>query len=178
MSGRGDGAVTEDVDLGHRLYRVPKRPIDVEVTMEGGRTFRGRVFVAGASGVHLGRERIIDLLNSSEPFLPMVGDDGSWVVGKGRIVLVRVEDPLDAGFEPLPDVASSTTAEMRVELHGVPEEQAYIDASVPLVGPEGHNRLLDYLNDAPLVFGVMTEAGPRLVAKRYVLSITNRTSSR
>lgn len=59
----------------HRASNVirPKTKIRVELQKDDGSTMDGFVFVGG-------QERVLDLLNNSDPFLPFQHEDGRYVM--------------------------------------------------------------------------------------------------
>lgn len=64
----------------------PKTKIRVEVHRDDGTVMEGHVFVAG-------HERVLDLLNNKEPFLPFETEDGRYVmINKAMISLIWPQD--------------------------------------------------------------------------------------
>ena len=64
----------------------PKTKIRVEMHRDDGSVMEGHVFVAG-------HERVLDLLNNKEPFLPFETEDGRYVmINKAVISLIWPQD--------------------------------------------------------------------------------------
>lgn len=152
---------------GQEQFRVPKTPVQVELTLEGGERIAGKVFVLPTGSPHEGREKVIELLEEPQTFMPVQTERESRLVQKRRIVAIRVEGQYDAGLED-PYMAAIPRAAVVIHLVGLPDEVAAIEGTLRLNMPPGQMRVLDYLNHADHFFPLETATGVALVAKRYV----------
>ncbi|MBP7149330.1 MAG: hypothetical protein KBD01_17505 [Acidobacteria bacterium] len=155
---------------GEVQYRVPKVPVAVELVLTGGARVLGNLHVLPQAGLHEGRERVIEILNAPDPFVPITsGPEGS-LVHKRHIVLARVGSPEDAGLTEV-DLACNPSIDVDVRLAGLPP----VRGSLRIDQPPGHVRLLDHVNAAEEFFPVVTADGAAIVARRHVVEIRQIT---
>ena len=158
--------------IGEDEYRVPKVPVEVSVTLEGGLQIRGIAHVSPASGEHDGRERLLDLLLADEPFMPLTGEDGETrLIHKRRIVLIRFTSLFDADLSP-EETEGAVEVPVRVELCGVPAYDSRVEGRLLIVMPPGHCRILDVLNVARPFFPLLADGEVSLVGLKHVVSVT------
>jgi hypothetical protein len=155
--------------FGDEQFRVPKSAIRVEVLMDGGRLLPGTFHVTPEASLHAGRERVIDLLDAGDPYLPMTGPAGPRLLAKHRIVAVRVADAVDAGLQDQPD--GVVRAKIELTLAHIPEDRARMQGTVSIAMPPGRTRVLDYLNGVGEFLPLETAEGFVLIARRYVLEV-------
>ncbi len=156
--------------IGYEEFRVPKTAVRVDVLLDGGRLVSGEVHAASEPGTPLGRERVLDLLQADEHFLPITGAEGARLVNKNRIVAVRVAEPQDAGIDEVDEIDVHALIEVR--LARVPEERSLLRGTVAIAMPPGRTRVLDYLNGVGPFLPLATGEGMLLVARRYVLEVS------
>jgi hypothetical protein len=159
--------------IGEIQYRVPKVPVSVALVLDGGEQLAGDLHVLPEAGRHQGRERVVDLLHVAEPFLPLTTSEGTVLLAKQRIVVLRTGDPLDAGWD-LSELQGAPEVEAEVRLAGQPAGNDRLIGTLRLAMPEGQRRLLDYLNVPDPYLPVMLDDGPALVARRYIRSLRQR----
>jgi hypothetical protein len=152
--------------VGEVQYRVPKLPTPVTVVLEGGEQIAGDLYLLPEAGRHGGRERVVDLLTAAEPFLPLITKQGPMMVSKTRIVLLRMADQADLGWDA--DLEGFPRVDAEIEMAGVGDGDRHLRASLRLAMPPGQQRLLDYLNAAPPFFPVLLIDGPALIHREYV----------
>lgn len=155
--------------FGDEQFRVPKRPVAVEILVDGGRLIEGNLHVGLDAGPFGGRERIIDVLQAPGAFVPLTSRDAAYLLLKERMIWIRVQDPRDAGEDD--GFAGCPEAEVEILLASVPPEYASLDGTVRLAMPPGRVRLLDFLNGAGPFFGLRTRGGSVLVNTRYVTEL-------
>lgn len=155
---------------GEEQLRVPKVPVLVELVLDGGRRFRGILHLSPAAGCHGGRERVIELLDAPEPFLPMtVTGSGAHLLAKERIVLVQVPEPEDAG---LGDIGAAAMTNVELGLATMPPDMRHLRGTMTIAMPPGRVRLLDYLNETGPFIPLQTDGGTVLVARRYIVHVS------
>ncbi|GAB4222780.1 MAG: hypothetical protein Kow0062_21430 [Acidobacteriota bacterium] len=155
---------------GDPRFRVPKVAEPVSVMLEGGLEVEGTVHLAPAAGSHLGRERIIDLLLADEPFLPLTGPDGACLVNKRRIVRIAFADPFDAELDEARGEGTHEAA-IEIDLCGVPAHAMRLRGTIRYVMPEGHGRIVDYLNQARRFYPVLTGDRVALVSLKHTVAV-------
>lgn len=153
---------------GDDQFRVPKQAIEVEVQLEGQVMVHGRMFVGEASR-HAGRERVLDVLTAPEPFVPIASEGGARLLAKNRIVLVRVNDRADAGWEE--SEATSPQVSVEIRLAGMPPGRDLVTGNMMITMPEGRRRLLDFVNDAGPFLALWEPDAALIVARGHVVEI-------
>jgi hypothetical protein len=114
------------------------------------------------SGVH-GREQLLERLNDREPFLPLRGPNGVVRLhAKSAIAaLVSASQPDEVseleGYHP-------THARVRILLRN----ESSLEGRLILLLPEGHQRVLDFLNQHERFFLLVTDTGAAFVNKDWV----------
>ena len=127
-----DGAVYQ--------YRIQKDQIAITITLVGGESVEGFIFVQQSVYRHLGREEPTDLFNGPEPFFPIVCRDGSTLlVAKDHVAEAW---PIQLTDDDHLRLAASHAAELEVTLH----DGTVRRGMVPLEMPSDRPRLLDFLN--------------------------------
>jgi hypothetical protein len=121
--------------------RVPTVALAAEVLCADGRRFRGRIFVPAAAPTHAGPTRAEDWMNESPLFFPFLPEEGGQAVllNKRETLVVTVAAETDA--EDLAEEATGPLHRVAVEAEG-----ARLEGIMVVTMPEGHSRVLDYLN--------------------------------
>ncbi|MGQ0715640.1 MAG: hypothetical protein ACT4PJ_18225 [Gemmatimonadaceae bacterium] len=133
------------------------------LSLVGGETITGAMFVQHAEEGDSRREGPHDVLNGPERFFPIVTDDGrTMLIAKDRVVEALTALPAD-GDELRR--ASARTALLDIVLPG----GAVRSGEVVVELPAGHDRLLDYLNRLADRFLVLyASEGTRLVNRALI----------
>ena len=145
--------------------RVPKRRAQVEVLLPGGAARQVTVFLAEYAPRHSGPERLSDLLNAENDFVPAldVATDTMTFLNRHGIAAARVGREWELGEE------SAAGEQHEVEISLV--DGSTLRGVVSFVMPPERSRLLDYLNDAqPFVRLAETER-VSLVNKRHIARV-------
>jgi hypothetical protein len=120
--------------------RVPTIALDAEIVCADGTWFVGRIFLPAASHTHSGPMRPHEWLNDSHttffPFLP-ANASVPVILNKAEVVVLTVL------AETEPDEEGVENPERRVQIEC--RERA-VKGTVVIDMPEGHQRVLDYLN--------------------------------
>ncbi len=119
--------------------RVPTVTLDAEIVCANGTWFVGRIFLPAASSHHSGVMRPDEWMNDGAPFFPFLPANATSAVilNKAEVVVLSV-------------VAVNTPAG---DLPDVPRRRVQVECRDRIVAgiividmPEGHQRVLDYLN--------------------------------
>jgi hypothetical protein len=120
--------------------RIEKEPLDVHVLTVGGESLAGRIFLHPYSAHRHGRELPADLMNSAEPFFPLLVGDSIVIVSKSAIAELSysaLDDEQDFGTMPIGvDVTLNVTMAGGKSFGG----------SLWVEGPVNSPRLLDFVN--------------------------------
>jgi len=119
-------------------YRIPKDRLAAVVVTLGGERMTGELFVQASPRNRYGREEAADILNSAEPFFPMLTNGGElFLIAKDRVREVESRDPL-----PTEDwqIGAPATIEVLVTGGAVHTGNVYLESL------SGRTRVLDYLN--------------------------------
>jgi hypothetical protein len=145
--------------------KVPKQRAQVEVLLAGGGARQVVVFLAEFASMHSGRERLSDLLNGGEDFVPALDGATGEVTFLGRqsIAAARVAPE----WEPLDEATQAAEHELEVTL----ADGTKLRGRVSFVMPPGRSRLLDYLNDAPPFLRLAERGSVALINKRHIARV-------
>lgn len=120
-------------------FRVEKRRESAEVTLVTGATLSGVFFLAGASQLHTGPERVGDVMNYEPGFFPFETDGETTLINRAHVLKVVlptqiIEAQLDAGYD------LAVRRHVRVLL----TTGESITGHVVVYRPPGRDRLSDY----------------------------------
>jgi hypothetical protein len=130
--------------------RIPTLALDAEILCADGKSFQGRIFLPVASSHHSGPMRPDEWLNDgATPFFPFLprNSSASVILNKAEVVVLTVL----AETAPDEEGVQSPRRNVRVECR-----DRTVSGAVVIDMPEGHQRVLDYLN-APGPFLVVRE---------------------
>lgn len=148
--------------------KVPKRRTPVEITLPGGLVRRVDVFLSEFAPGHVGPERLSDVLNGHDRFVPGLDTEAGTMsfMHREALLIARVS----------PDV------ENVVEQHTIPTEHEVevtltdgtkLSGLITYVRPPERNRLNDYLNEPAPFFPLLEKQHVALVNKQHVARVTN-----
>ncbi|HEU5185322.1 MAG TPA: hypothetical protein VFU01_12175 [Gemmatimonadaceae bacterium] len=152
----------------HEL-RIAKDRCSVVLSLVGGETISGAMFVQHADEVATRRESARDVLNSAEPFFPIETPSGdTLLIAKDRVVEVCAELPEDTDELRR---ASARTALLDIVLSG----GVVRSGQVLLEMPSDQPRLLDFFNRLSERFLVLyADDGTRLVNRALIERVLPR----
>jgi hypothetical protein len=144
-------------------YKIEKTRLPVVLTMLGGDTLSGDIFVQPYARYRPGRESAHDVFNSDEAFFPLAAADGqTTLIAKDQVAEVESEGSMDD--DPANTVAART-AEVEIRLSSGVVRTGAVFLEVPLDRP----RLLDFLNRFDRRFLTLhSPDGMRLINRRLV----------
>ncbi|MGZ6143313.1 MAG: hypothetical protein ACXWLM_08240 [Myxococcales bacterium] len=145
--------------------RVPKRRAQVEVLLPGGAARQVTVFLAEYAPRHSGPERLSDLLNAQDDFVPAVdvATDTMTFLNRHGIAAARVEREWELAGE------LEGGEQHEVELTLV--DGTTLRGTVAFVMPPERARLLDFLNDAQPFVRLAEKEKVALVNKRHIARV-------
>ena len=146
-------------------YRTPTRPLDVRISIEGGRTEEVTLYLALVSETHAGAETLDEALNRDRDFIPVRSKESgeTYLVRRGALRSVTVGDG-----EPdvLPHEESPVCVDLvRLELEGGES----LEGTLATVLPPDKPRLSDYFNTRESMFvPLAVEEGVTFVNRDYI----------
>lgn len=142
-------------------YRIQKERLAAVVVTVGGERLTGELFVQASPRNRYGREEAADVLNSAEPFFPMLTNAGElYLLAKDRVREVESREPM-----PAEDWQIGAPATIEVWLTG----GAVHTGNVYLESLSGRTRVLDYLNRVGERFLLLyTAHGTVLVNRSFI----------
>ena len=143
-------------------YRIPKDRLAAVVVTVGGERMTGELFVQASPRNRYGREEAADILNSAEPYFPMLTTDGElFLLAKDRVREVESRDPL-----PTEEWKIGAPATIEVMLTG----GALHCGNVYLESLSGRTRVLDYLNRVGERFVLLYTAHGTVLLNRSLIA--------
>ena len=147
--------------------RVPKRRVPVDVVLPGGAGRSVFVFLSEAAASHDGQERLSDLLNGSDSFIPALETNGGGMTFLHRtsIAVARVAsefEPDDGGGFTIP-----TEHEVEIAL----TDGSQLTGLVSYVLPPERARLVDFLNRCEPFFRLLERETVALVGRAHVARV-------
>ena len=119
-------------------YRIQKERLAAVVVTVGGERLTGELFVQASPRNRYGREEAADILNSAEPYFPMLTNAGDlYLLSKERVREVESREPM-----PAEDWQIGAPATIEVWLTG----GAVHTGNIYLESLSGRTRVIDYLN--------------------------------
>jgi hypothetical protein len=145
--------------------RIPKRRAQVELHLAGGDTLQVGFFLAEFASSHAGHERLSDLLNGRDDFLPAVdlATDAMTFVARANIAAARVGEEWEPGNH------RHEAQEHDVEI-GL-ADGTVLRGTVRFSLPADHSRLLDHLNERQPFLRLHQGDKVALVNKRHVARV-------
>jgi hypothetical protein len=145
--------------------RVPTVTLDVEIVCANGTWFVGRIFMPAASSHHSGPMRPDEWMNDGAPFFPFLPANLSTAVilNKADVVVLSVL----AGSDIAADVPDLPRRRVQVECR-----DRVVGGIVVIDMPEGHRRVLDYLNTSDPFLIVYDGDREHLIRKARITRVT------
>ena len=143
--------------------KVPKRRVQVEVLAPGAPPRQVTVFLADFASKHSGPERLSDLLNAHDEFVPALENGATVFLGRHSIAAARVARE----WEPGEEAAQGSQHQLEILLAG----GACLRGLVSVVLPPERSRLLDFLNDAQPFLRLVEENQVALIHKRHIVRV-------
>lgn len=145
--------------------KVPKRQVSVEVVLPGGTTRHVALFLGDNAETHGGPERVSDLLNGRDPFVPALDQDGGGMTFLQRASVAMVRTTAEAEPDGL---GFTIPIEQDVVITLV--DGTRLTGTVAYLAPD-QGRLVDFLNRPEPFFRVLENGGVTLVARAHVARV-------
>jgi hypothetical protein len=142
---------------------VEKQQASVRVSMAGEEPVEGSLSLAPQAQFHGGPETLLDLLNSGQRVLPLVGADGQSVLLLSRLGVGWVMPDPGVPPERVCPPTYIVTREERVEVRF--DDGQHLEGLIQMELPEDLNRASDFLNATDDFFTLVTPFGTLLVNK-------------
>lgn len=142
-------------------YRIEKDRLAAVLVTVGGERVAGELFVQASPRNRYGREEAADILNSAEPFFPMLTSDGQlFLVAKERVRELESRDPMPTDEW---QIGAPATIEVMLTGGSVHQGNVYVESL------SGRTRVLDYLNRVGERFLLLyTTRGTVLVNRSFI----------
>ncbi|HZX95937.1 MAG TPA: hypothetical protein VFE90_15550 [Myxococcales bacterium] len=147
--------------------RVPKRRVPVEIVQVGGAVRRIAVFLAEAVASHAGPERLADILNGQDEFIPAFDEQAAAMtfLNRAAVALARMTGQVEV--DGANDVTVSSEHDVEITLLDGSRLRGLISYSLP----SDRSRLVDFLNDATPFFQLVEGDSVTLVSRRQVARV-------
>jgi hypothetical protein len=147
--------------MSNNEYRIQKDRLAAIVVTVGGERMTGELFVQASPRNRYGREEAADILNSAEPFFPLLTTEGElFLIAKERVREVESRDPL-----PTDEWQIGAPATVEVLLTG----GAVHSGNIYLESLSGRTRVVDFLNRVGERFLLLyTPSGTVLLNRSFI----------
>jgi hypothetical protein len=144
-------------------YRIQKERLAVVLTTVSGDRLDGDVFVQPSARNRIGREDVTDVVNSAEPFFPLVtGGGATYLIAKDQVREVHAEQHEDVNEDEW-RIGEPVTVEVVLSGGSCHRGTLYLESLT------GFARVIDYLNRATERFLTLyTATGPVLVNRTMI----------
>ena len=153
--------------------RIQKRRSEAGVRLTTGQMWHGNFFTSSGSPLHAGAERIGDLLNAENGFLPFErrDEDGlqTMILNRAHVVAVAVSRD-EPSQEPGYGMARRQAVSMLLSTG------LRVTWSIRVYQPEGHNRLSDWSRSRDAFLYLETDAMALLVNRAHIVEISETQS--
>jgi len=146
--------------------RVPKRRVPVEVVQPGGAVRRVAVFLAENASTHEGPERLSDVLNGGEEFIPAFDEEARVMTFLNRKSLAAARVSREVEGDDGDEVTIPTEHEVEIDLAGGTRLRGIVSYVRP-----GNGRLVDFLNERAPFFRLLEPESVALVSRRHVARV-------
>jgi hypothetical protein len=147
-------------------FRIPTVSLAAEVVCDDGREFRGRIFIPASASAHTGVMRAEEWMNEPVRFFPLLPDGaGSPIILNKREVLV-ITVPASADRDLALEEADPRQRRLAVECGGL-----RLEGSIVIDMPEGHQRVLDYLNGPASFLNLREDDRHHLISKARITRV-------
>jgi hypothetical protein len=148
-------------------HKIPKWRTRVDVQMPNGQVFAVAVYLSENATDHTGPERLSELLNRSQDFIPAFDLERDQTLFLCRRNLSVVRALLDIEADPDEQHTLPEEVSIRVVVQGGRD----VEGTLTYVRPDGRDRVIDFLNEPPMFFPVLEKDRVALVNKQHVIRV-------
>jgi len=154
-------------------FRFEKHQVEASLVLSTSTVRIGHFFVAASLTTHGGPERIGDVLNEGDGFVPFQHDDGTTgQYNRAHLVLVRLpagmaEEELEPGYP----------VALRREVTMLLSTGASIEGTVLVTASPGHERLSDYVRNSESFWYLVTTEGTVLVNSAHIVELVEKAAA-
>jgi len=151
-------------------YKVEKDRFSVKLFFVDGTSKEGYIYLSLQAAHHEGHELVMDVLNDSEPFLPIKFPDGpTKLINKGNLSMISY--PSDEREDSGEDTTLEKT-EAQVAIHLVNDTR--LEGSFLIVLPNHARRVKDFLNQAASYLELKKSGETYLINKDHILYVEEK----
>lgn len=146
---------------------VPKRQVNVLVTLAGGLRREVVLFLAEAAPGHAGGERLSDLLNGGADFIPALDPETRAMSFLNCSAVMLAEAHAEVEHAGGDELTIPTEHEVEVSLN----DGRVLRGFISYLLPPDHGRLTDFLNQPRPFLPLHADDGVQLVHKQHITRI-------
>ncbi len=157
----------------NHAYQIPKRSVLAEIILAGRAPLTLRLFLSEQAATRTGGERLSDLLNGPDGFLPAAdSDDRVMFLHLQAVVCLSVDADTEFGGEraSAEDLAPEFAVNIQVEIQM--DNGDCVTGKLRYLMPEGSRRLQDVLNQPQQFLTLRDGERARLINKGHILRVT------
>lgn len=156
------------------IYWIPKVPVPARVTLVGRNPIPMTLFLSKGARDHAGSERLGDLFNAPDVFLPALDRRGRvQFLRRDAVALVsaRIDDEtaMSGAVEP---VAGRSVRPQRAKVRVRLEDGPTLWGTLDYVMPAGRQRVLDFLNTVEPFLALRRNGLLHVINKRRIMQVT------
>jgi hypothetical protein len=144
-------------------FKVPKVKAQLTIFFTGGSSVSGEIFLSPQSPYRYGKENMLDLLNSEEPFFPLEAETTSSIrlINKNNVLFITTHEEKEEK-----DSGKSVTVTV------VCKDGEHLVGDLTIEEPEYRSRVLDFLNgNKGLFFRLETKQKIYYINVQYVSEV-------
>lgn len=145
--------------------KITKSRRNVIFTLADGSTVEGKVFLSLYEACHEGPQRVGDLLNSVDAFIPV--DTPNGMLHLNIVNIVTAHTPISAEKHELMTLGAKHGVQITTSLGSVIDGEVFINL------PHERNRVSDYLNQGERFCRVFLSEQIVYIGCRYILTVTD-----
>ena len=149
-------------------YKVPKVSIPVRVVMTAGGLLDGQAFVADIARDHTGPERLEEMLNEPELFMPLVSKGKVYILNKRHLLYMTTSARSEIDY-----YKSLTTITRAEEVRLILRSGRAVTGTLLVEMPAGMSRVQDYLNSNRSFLPVLVRGQLALVSCSGIVSLSS-----
>ena len=153
-------------------YQIPKRGVLAEITLVGRSPMTLRFFLSEQAATHTGGERLNDLLNGQDSFIPACDEEDRVVfVHRQAVLCVSVDAQTELGGDGASAEELAPEHAICAQVEILMDNGDSFSGTLRYLMPEGNRRVQDLLNQ-PRQFLILRDGErARLINKNHILRV-------